>query len=438
MQLAGTRDSGRHRVRLHNAVLFFLATFLLIFPKGGIKLAGIPVTWGYVGLGLFFAGALPFALLSGRLWRVRRARLLTLAALLPFQGVSLIAFAVNGVSGPGFTISFLVTFFFLPVVFVLLMGPYLDRIDAGLLFRFLRFGVLAVACYGIFLFVFRLSTGTFLEIPFLTMNIGDLGTLDEKYIDRGGIFKLISTYNNGNIYGISILMLLPLYGWLERSRLRSGIVKLSLVLTLSRTVWIGLVLYELLARLFIKRVSVREMLSLVGILGAVAIGIVMILEWLGVGVSFLLDRNLGGRSGQLQFLRDTMFFSTARFTEIFEIVYVSILHNFGILGLVCFLLGMTMPLFLFLTGHLPFARTEFKRSVAVGLAIYLVLAASDGAILYIPVMAFYWFLVSLLLSHNPTLPQGIVVRSPADIEVPEPLRAVSVRRGQRLPVGSSS
>ena len=89
--------------------------------------------------------------------------------------------------------------------------------------------VLFVSAYGIFLFFYKLGTGSFIEIPYLTVNAGDLGELEGKSIDRGGIFKLISTYNNGNVYGISILILLPLYAHLEKRLSRVLTVKASLV-----------------------------------------------------------------------------------------------------------------------------------------------------------------------------------------------------------------
>jgi hypothetical protein len=40
---------------------------------------------------------------------------------------------------------------------------------------------------------------------------------------------------------------------------------------------------------------------------------------------------------------------------------------------------------------------------------YLFVATSDGAILFIPVMAIYWFLVSLLLSPAPTTSPALAV-----------------------------
>lgn len=388
--------------RMERAVTVLLVTFLLVFPKGGIKLGGVPVTWGYIALALAFTW-FPAALWFGRAGKVRTVRLLALAALVPFQAVVWLALLTNGTEGMGFTISLLVTFFFIPTMLVLVLGVHLDRIHLGHLFGLVRHGVLLVAAYGIFLWVYKWVTGEFVEIPYLTVNAGDLGELENKFIDRGGVFKLISTYNNGNIYGVSILTLLPLYTWLERSTLRVSVVKLSLLLTLSRTVWAGLIVYEVVHRLYVRRVSARTVATLLAALGLLAVGVWHAVGLIGVDpAAFLLDRNLGGRFGQTEALESAGALPGVPFEHIREIVYLSVLENFGVVGLVAFLLAMAAPLAAHLAGVLPGAETPYKRSLASGLMVYLVVAMSDGALLFIPVMVFYWFVASLLLSDNPS------------------------------------
>ncbi|HEX2094395.1 MAG TPA: hypothetical protein VHG28_18470 [Longimicrobiaceae bacterium] len=383
--------------------------FLLIFPKGGIKIAGIPLTWGYLGLALFFCW-FPLALLFGKSAPVRKIRLVIPALLVPFQLLVWMALLTNGTGDMGFAISLITTFFFIPWMLVLVLGIHLDRIDLAFLFRLIRIGVFLVSVYGIFLFFYRLRTGTFIEIPYLTVNAGDVGGLEDKYINRGGVFKLISTYNNGNIYGVSILTLLPLYTWLERSTARHLVVKFSLLLTLSRTVWAGLILHEILHRLYVKGISGRALALLLTSLLLVAAGLWYAIDLMGWNMAFLFDRRLGGRIGQFRALENATVFPQTEFLAILEIVYLSVLHNFGILGLGAFLLGMGAPVLLHLAGVLPFARTQYKRSLAAGLLIYLFVANSDGALLFIPVMVFYWFVVSLLLSSNTSF-EGLHARS---------------------------
>lgn len=381
--------------------MLLLVMFLIVFPKGGVKLGGAPVTWGYLVL-VMVAFTFPFAVRAGAGMELSRARLITLAALIPFQLTTWASVLTHGIHSLNWVVALIVAFFFIPVIFLLMLAPYVDTLDLSYLFRLIRWGIFFVAVYGIFLFFYKLKTGEFLEIPFLTVNAGDAGELEGKHNNRGGMFKLISTYNNGNLYGVSILLLLPLYTFLERSWVRTSIVKASLVLSLSRTVWIGLVLFEIAQRIYVRRITVRALGLLGGGLLATGAAVWYAAEVvLGRSLStFILDRNFGGRVRQVQDLELSLL-PTEPFTGVAEMVYLAILEQFGFVGLITFLFAMGMPLVLHLLGCTPFARTELKRSAAAGLAVYLVVSISDGALLLIPVMAFYWFVVSLLLSANP-------------------------------------
>ena len=383
------------------AALLFLGAFLIVFPKGGVKLGGVPITWGYMGIGLV-ALWLPYALLSGRAAALRTARLVALGLLVPFLLVSWLGILANGVVDTGFALSFVTTFFVIPPVMLLVLGIHIDGIELQPLLRTVRTAVLLVAVYGVFLFFYKLGTGSFIEIPYLTVNAGDVGELEGKSIDRGGIFKLISTYNNGNVYGISILILLPLYAHLEKRLSRVLTVKASLVLTLSRTVWAGLVAYELLSRLYVKRPTWRTVLVLAGWLSAALVGVWLMLRLLERDLGFLFDRTLGGRIGQLRYLIDASLLPSQPFDIIQEIIYLSVIDYFGLVGLLTFLIGMTGSLLLYAARALPDGDNEYKRSLAAGLIVYLFVAISDGALLYIPVMALYWFVATLLLSDNPS------------------------------------
>jgi hypothetical protein len=129
----------------------------------------------------------------------------------------------------------------------------------------------------------------------------------------------------------------------------------------------------------------------------------VVTEFLGFDAArFLLDTRLGGRDYQLEGLADATFLPSQPFEMLWEIVYASVLVQFGVLGLVAFLVALTAPIALQLLGCLPQRGTEYKRALAAGLVTWLVIAVSDGGALFIPVMAFYWFVVSLLLSDNPS------------------------------------
>lgn len=332
--------------------MHFVFLFLLLFPKGGFKVGEIPVTWSY----LLLAGATLFRPLL-----ISKERVQAFLCVIPFQCIVAYTLIAHGAVAQTWVVALLVNFFLLPMAFFLFL-PSMDLRPVKAVFW--------VALYGLLLFGYQTVTGEFFEIPFLTSNYGDLGLLSEKSNLRAlGISKLISTYNNGNIYGLCILMLLPLYSRMEDSRLKKFLVKLSLFLTLSRTVWVGLLIHEL----FIEK-SVKKALFCVGLVFG-------LLYWLGYDPSFLWDHTLGGRLEQFDLLQDLTLFPSKPFECIHEIVYVGILSSFGLVGLFAFLLAMV--------GPLCFA----PRVVRCGLINYLFISCSDGAILLIPVMAIYYMML---------------------------------------------
>jgi hypothetical protein len=114
-------------------------------------------------------------------------------------------------------------------------------------------------------------------------------------------------------------------------------------------------------------------------------------------LNFIFDPNLGGRTDQLAFFQELDLFSSNPFGGISEIVYAGVIHSFGILGLIAFLIAMTGPLAArWMRSPIP----KIHLSLCLGIANYLLISCSDGGMLYIPVMAFYWFNASLLCRED--------------------------------------
>jgi hypothetical protein len=382
-------------------IISLLVLFLLVFPKGGIKIGPVPITWGYVLLALTSF----FLILRGR-FLLTRERTLVLFSLLPFQAITLGSFFINGAGYASTVIAFITTFFALPWIFLGILSSAMERVNFDLLFSMMRRGIFFVAVFGIFLFLYKTVTGNFISIPFLTTNYHDIDTFETtKSIARGELFKLISTYQNGNIYGLCILMLLPLYAFIEPSPFKKYIVILSLLLTLARTVWIGLFLYILLEKFYNNRVTAKSILLFAFQSTLFLLILELILFALNHDIFFLFDATLGGRVGQMDVLSEWTLFPSKEFDLVFEIVYLSMLKDFGLIGLLTFVLAITSPLILY---KFSFAGSSpIKKSISAGLFIYLILCCSDGAILYIPVMAFFWFLSSLLLAKQNLLPSSL-------------------------------
>ena len=427
-----TAAGNRHRLAATTVALFCL--FLVLFPKGGIRLFGIPETWGYLLIALSFPLLLPVRLFLQPL-RLLRRQLIALALLVPFWVVFAFAWLRNGTegyAGLAGALSTLVGLLFLPVAFLWIYPGFLSRVDGAVLAKWLRWTVLGAALFGIFQFFWRPLAGSFIQIPYLTINAGDPTDFENtKNIARGFFFKLISTYNNGNIYGAATLILLPLFDLISRRRWQQVIVRVALFLTLSRTVWAGLIFEQLLS---LAAIAARQVESfpilradgarsrLLLIAGAVPI-LILLVGAIGYNPqTFLLDQSLGGRSSQIASATNTTVLPSAPITFFTEIIYLSALNMLGYFGFLAMLLIFGGPLIV-LCLDTRALRDPFRRAALKGLLLYALIAWSDGGLNFIPILAFYWFTYMIFLFGFPQ-------------QLASAARVTSGRAASHLPAGS--
>ncbi|HHB52665.1 MAG TPA: hypothetical protein ENK75_06475 [Saprospiraceae bacterium] len=274
-------------------MIFLLVIFIIAFPKGGFKVGELPITNGYLILAFASLLAIFVNIYNNTLFVINIKQIIIFVSLLFFQIVFFISIIFNGFENKNFFIATVISLGVLPFIFVFLFQYIINKVNLYLILKYVSGAVLFVSIYGIFLFFYKYITGEFIEIPYLTVNAQDVGALEGKYIDRGGIYKLISTYNNGNIYGVCILMLLPIYNLIEHSRWKSSIVQISLILTLSRTVWIGLLLYNILYAILTKKISIKKIFLLIFSLFFLVAIILFVMDYfLHANMSVIFDQNL--------------------------------------------------------------------------------------------------------------------------------------------------
>jgi hypothetical protein len=392
------------------AALAFLVFFALAFPKGGFKIYGTPITFGY----LFTPVLVLFALSRARTVTFPLDRLAVIAGAAVLTGWSAVTVAINGLVGAdsGLTLAYFVSVAYLPVFgMVAFSGLTMDEF-AGRIEQALLWAVRFAAAYGVFLFFFKMLTGQWIEVPFLTVNVDDVGQLDNKYIARGAIFKLISTYNNGNIFGVSMAILGPLYWSLEKSKVLRGVFCVAALLTLSRTSWIGLTLMLVMKAQAGRRLTMSSVLLGVMALLVAAAGVLGGMALMGADLSFLTDRELGGRAYQLDQAFGAGLVGDHPVSAIVEIVYASVAYNYGWAGLVLFVLYLALPAVLLRARGVRLLGSGPASACLQGLTIYLVLAGSDGVFTYIPVMMIFWMIAGLGLWYA-RLEDAIAAREPA-------------------------
>lgn len=374
-------------------ILALIAVFLLvIIPKGGFKVSGIPITWSYLYLGFLFT-VLLWSLKSSFI--INQKTLICYLATLPFMAFFIVHLSILGYDGTfGNLISFFVSFGFMPLLFLVLLSGVLSRIDLGYLEKIIYKSILIVSVYGIILFIYKQAFGQYIEIPYFTINAGDVGEIGDKYNRRGDIFKLTSTYNNGNIFGVCIMLLFPAFYKRCKNKIHLWIVLLALFLTLSRTVWIGMLLFFMIE--YRSRLLHLIKVYALAIFFLFMLSSVLLTTYFQYGSlnNFLLDTSFGGRIYQIREAFSFSFFGVEPYEIINEIVYLSIYKQFGLVGFLLFCFSLFAPLYVFL--HSKTRNTTFF----TGVFIYWVICASDGCMLLLPTLAFYNFAVCISLVTN--------------------------------------
>ena len=388
---------------LLNSYLFKIPTLLfqlcilfnIAFAKGGFGLFGSPVTNGYIVFVIYIIFSLPILLSSKRLF-LRNT--LSYALTLPFSATFILTTIVLGVDVnlKGLYMSQTLSFVIFPFLFMIIVPAHFNRMTDGDWNGVFVFAIRFAIWFGLFNFIYIHTMGYQVNIPWLIVNLGDID-FDPGQKDnlRGSVYKLISSYNNGNIFGVCMCMLMPLYFLLERSIFNKYASFIATFLSLSRTVWIGLVLCLFYFYIRSNKSLITNISAIVLIILFVQ-GLIWATNFIGVDTeSFLFDKNLGARVDQLDVINSLHMFPYKEIGNIAEIVYTSILNQFGIVGFIFFIIFMAAPLLCAFLGSVP---TECGSAAAAGMMIYCVLCGSDGALPLAPVMWIYNFLGLVALS----------------------------------------
>lgn len=366
---------------------------MIAFPKSGFAIGSTPIN----SITLLIILLFPILLLS-YLNNINYKNFLNYSdiyfiMLLPFYFVFFTITLSNGFEELSSYLGFIFSLIVSPLFFLFLF-KFIDNKtiikNKNIIIYCIRF----VSIYGLILFSYKFLTNSFFEIPGLTTTFGAAVELEEKMNDRGGIFKLFSTYNNGNLYGLSVGMLFPLYTFLEKNKIFIIIVFLSLILTFSRTIWFILSIYFIYHAIFMSKFNPIKII--IGVLSLLLFGIIinLTLSFLGYNSNFLFDTSLGGRADSLKELSFELY-STKPFINTSEIPYLTILYSLGVIGIPLFLMYFSNIIINF--KLLLSSKNSIRKSATLGSILYFFACFSDAAIIYIPVFIIFMFVTFLSL-----------------------------------------
>lgn len=375
----------RFRADFHGFIGFLAALTwftLLALPKAGLYISGAPLTAGYV----LAVGTSAFVILAAatggrQLCSDNLFSLLT--ALLAGIGVAILL--VPHLTGERGTV--LATILALCVVpsVGLVLGDSLDAYLGERRVKQLAFlALMLVATFGLLQWLVANLVHRAIGIPYVTATGNDVDSILARSNRRGSLWKMASTYHNGNLLGISLALWAPVARG-TKDAIATTLHRLVGLLSLARIGWLGLALVE--ARPLVRRQSALRTLK--ALVAMMLIGVVFILfaQRLGGVGSFLFDSTLGGRSDQFAF---GLSWLGHPIENVQEIVYLSMLEGAGIVGLVVFCIGWLHPAFL------AQRRGSMRMPVALTCLTYAVLMGFDGGFYLIPVQMIYWTTIGFL------------------------------------------
>jgi len=389
------------------------------FPKGGIKYLDIPVTW---------ADALLACLLLVFLYRFNRplhiSRPLNTTILLMFASIALFAFRI--LVQEGFVLRYVIPAHvkeIVPLCVYPLILPVMVRVidtDARLnrVVQILIVGVTVVLLYGVLQRVFGESA---LLVPGLTANATDARDPEFLLLKYNVIdpqlhtLKLTSTYQNGNILGINLLLLFPIAATaVRRWTLRIPLIGLSLFALEecgSRAVWVGAVTLGLVATLFFVRRPIHKVLVGACLTAAVVASLffVPIVRTRTIEAGTEKLTGLGGRVDPAailieESLRDAnveaflvgpddraMRNIEARGGGAFDMLYLALFQIFGVVGALVWLAPIVWSIW-----SMSKAQSDpLVKVTLISLISYLVAAIAEGAFWFPPTAFNLWMLMGV-------------------------------------------
>ncbi len=402
-------------------VLLLITVFINVtFPKAGIKLGGIPLTVGNVFL-LLTIMMWFFYVLWRRCFIFSKAERLVVIGCL-YWLIRFLLTMVGGRAGLSDWVGFFVPLVVYPFTFLVFNFFITEQRQIGLILRMLMWGTIIVFIFGFLQAAFGIER---FSIPGLTVNytdyISSTNWYAEKYngVQDGVTYsKTVSTYQNGNLLGVNILLFCPMiYESIKKKvwqRVYMLVFVLFCILTGSKTCWVGIFLY-----LFIKSVVIINrkwadgrkvqfaclIIAVTPVIAAIFLNMFpQILERFKDSFTLKNINDLSGRSESMSQLIDYFvnktewiligpYGLTSYWGSSYEMAYFCILMIGGIAGLVAFLGPIIYILAKYIGKHIK--DSKVLKGVCHGLVVYIIIAFVEGALWLPPTAVNLWMVLAL-------------------------------------------
>lgn len=269
--------------------LFIITVFFNIwFPKAGIKLQGIPLTLGNVFFIITFLWWLMTTLKKGKITVCSSTKIMLVGILYFILKYAIIIFSKSNISS-------YVTYMIPLIIYPFMLFVTRDLVKEN---KELKSKVFRVVYYGFYFLCFYSLLQFFVgigncDIPGLTVNLTDYVQMGPQWFmnKANGIevanSKIVSTYQNGNLFGVNLLFIYPLvFNYLkEKNKEKSLYFSLFLFiictfLTLSRTCWLGIVVFVFLGIILEREKNKTSLLRKVVIIFLCIISLICVFKFI--------------------------------------------------------------------------------------------------------------------------------------------------------------
>jgi len=385
---------------LYMLLLTSVALHVLI-PKAGIKIGEVPVTIADVSFALLLWPALAAARKPEPGGSLRITRKFLLLGMLYF----IVRALEMGLTAEN--LARITALCIYPLVFFLFVRNIRSQQQTSAVVRLVGLCLLGVVLYGSAQYL--LGTDT-VQVRGLTANWSDASDPDflsqkDNVIDEGGKLKLTSTYQNGNLLGVNLLLLLPVASFAWDKKLKSLALAASVVvigLTASRSAWAGAI-FLLVLWLPSVRMDWKKRVGLAVLLGGCAFLFLVHSPLASLRLEGSGENSLstwGGRAvGAWIIWEDSLNSSVPSIlfgvhpqeSYAYEMLYPSIYETFGLVGLLIWVVPLLVSLGAFYRhrDH-PLARAAFT-----GISAWLFVAVAEGAFWLPPTSFNVWTVLGL-------------------------------------------
>lgn len=401
----------------------FLFTFIvnIAIPKAGIKLGGIPITLG----NLMILCLIAYSLIIGNL-RERKIGIPVVLYIFSicFWCIRFLA-AYDGGSPLSAFIGYLIPLCVYPVAYFLVPLYLKNQGQIRRIARILYWCLLFLFCYTLLQAVFGIGR---VDIPGITVNYSDYadnpgGWWLDKSNAVGDASKMVATYQNGNLFGVTIILLFPIGLSSEKSFILKGIFwalfVVSVLLCGSRTVYLGLILLiacYIVTGLARMRVKIQTLAAICVAAIAAVFGVCLLVARFAPDmadrVMSLFDaetmlQGAGRTGGALEYFawlsqQPTAFlfggFGMDYNGFAYEMTYICVFLLGGLVGFILFMwfllstVGGTIV-------KLP-KKDPFARDFSVGILAYWIIAFIEGGYWLPPIAWNVWTIIGVARSYG--------------------------------------